>query len=80
MGCHIRLFADDTILYINVENPDMAVELLNIDLDKIMKWAKKKMASHYENKHMQHTAIIHGSKYENFHLNFFTFFIFLFKT
>ena len=41
IGCHIRLFADDTSLYITVENPDMAAELLNIDLDKIMKWAKK---------------------------------------
>ena len=40
IGCHIRLFADDTSLYITVENPDMAAELLNIDLDKIMKWAK----------------------------------------
>ena len=37
IGCHIRLFADDTSLYITVENPDMAAELLNID--KIMKWA-----------------------------------------
>ena len=40
IGCHIRLFADDTSLYITVENPDIAAELLNIDLDKIMKWAK----------------------------------------
>ena len=41
IGCNIRLFADDTSLYITVENPDMAAELMNIDLDKIMKWAKK---------------------------------------
>ena len=41
IGCNIRLFADDTSLYITVENPDMAAELVNIDLDKIMKWAKK---------------------------------------
>ena len=41
IGCNIRLFADDTSLYIKVENPDMAAELLNIDLDKIMKWAKR---------------------------------------
>ena len=41
IGCNIRLFADDTGLYITVENPDMAAELMNIDLDKIMKWAKK---------------------------------------
>ena len=40
IGCNIRLFADDTSLYITVENPDMTAELMNIDLDKIMKWAK----------------------------------------
>ena len=41
IGCNIRLFADDTSLFITVENPDTAAELLNIDLDKILKWAKK---------------------------------------
>ena len=45
IGCHIRLFADDTSLYITVENSDMAAELLNIDLAKIIKWAKKMASS-----------------------------------
>ena len=40
IGCNIRLFSDDTSLYITVENPDMATELMNVYLDKIMKWAK----------------------------------------
>ena len=41
IGCNIRLFADDTSLFIVVENPDTAAELLNLDLDKIMAWAKR---------------------------------------
>ena len=35
----IRLFADDTSLYIIVENPQSAVHSLNIDLETINKWA-----------------------------------------
>ena len=34
---------------------------------------------HYEITPMQHTATFHGSKNENFRLNFFTSFIFLLK-
>ena len=41
IGSNIRLFADDTSLFISVENPDTAAELLNLDLDKILKWAKR---------------------------------------
>ena len=33
---NIRLFADDTSLFIIVENPDTAAELLNLDLERIM--------------------------------------------
>ena len=42
IGSNIRLFADDTSLFIIVENPDTAAELLNMqmDLEKIMSWAK----------------------------------------
>ena len=36
----IRLFADDTSLYIIVDNPDHAAQLLNADLNKITKWAE----------------------------------------
>ena len=38
---NIRLFADDTRLFIIVENPDMTAELLNMDLEKITEWAKR---------------------------------------
>ena len=36
----IRLFADDTSLYIIVDNPDHAAQLLNADQEKITKWAE----------------------------------------
>ena len=35
----IRLFADDTSLYIIVENPQTAARRLNLDLDMISNWA-----------------------------------------
>ena len=37
----ISLFADDTSLYIIVDNPFQAAEQLNSDLDKIHRWAAK---------------------------------------
>ena len=37
---NIRLFADDTSLFLVVENPLSAAEILNSDLEKITKWAK----------------------------------------
>ena len=37
---NIRLFADDTSLYILVENPYAAATCLNKDLSKILKWAE----------------------------------------
>ena len=41
IGSAIRLFADDTSLYIIVEDPNVAAELLNADLEKIAEWALK---------------------------------------
>ena len=35
IGCNIRLFADDTSLFVIVENPDSAAELINTDMGKI---------------------------------------------
>ena len=34
IGSNIRLFADDTSLFIIVENPDTAAELINLDFEK----------------------------------------------
>ena len=36
---NIRLFADDTSLYIIVDFPDSAAQILNVDLERIYKWA-----------------------------------------
>ena len=40
IGSNIRLFADDTSLFLVVDNPDTAAQTLNSDLEKISKWAK----------------------------------------
>ena len=39
IGSNIRLFADDTSLYIFVEDPVVAANCLNSDLNKITLWA-----------------------------------------
>ena len=40
IGSNIRLFADDTSLYIIVENPEIAADILVTDLAKVAAWAK----------------------------------------
>ena len=47
---NIRLFADDTSLYIIVDNPDSAAEIFNTDLNKILKWAKSWLVKFNPNK------------------------------
>ena len=39
IGSNIRLFADDTSLYIVVDDPITAANCINTDLDKISRWA-----------------------------------------
>ena len=41
----IRLFADDTSLYIIVDSPEEASDTLNQDLEKIPTWADKLLVS-----------------------------------
>ena len=41
IGTNIRLFKDDTTLYIIVNNPDTSAELLSLDFQKIEDWAEK---------------------------------------
>ena len=50
IGSNIRLFADDTSVYIIVDDPVAAAELLNLDLDKITKWAKEWLVKFNPNK------------------------------
>ena len=45
IGSIIRLFADDTSLYIVDEDPTLAAELLNSDLEKVARWANKWLVS-----------------------------------
>ena len=40
IGCSVRLFADDTTLYIIVECPNAAARCLNADLQTISQWAE----------------------------------------
>ena len=40
IGCSIKLFADDTSIYVVIENPNQAAETLNINLQKVHKWSK----------------------------------------
>ena len=39
IGLNIRLFADDTSLYLVVEDPTLAAELLNSELGKVARCA-----------------------------------------
>ena len=41
IGCSIKLFADDTTVYVIIENINTAAENLNSDLNKIHTWSKK---------------------------------------
>jgi len=41
INCNIRLFADDTSIYITVDNPTTTANTLNTDLNTISKWAEK---------------------------------------
>lgn len=45
IDCNIKLFADDTSIYITVENPFSSAALLNSDLEKINDWSKKWLVS-----------------------------------
>ena len=38
---NIRLFADDTTIFVEIEDPDIAAEVLNKDLNAISCWAKQ---------------------------------------
>jgi hypothetical protein len=40
-NCKIRLFADDTSLFIEVNDPDVAADALNQDLENLNQWADK---------------------------------------
>ena len=41
VNCSIKLFADDTTIYVVINNVNAAGELLNHNLDKVHKWSEK---------------------------------------
>ena len=47
---NIRLFADDTSLYVIIEDPSVAATCLNNDLDTISQWARKWQVTFNPNK------------------------------
>ena len=61
----IRLFADDTSLYIIVDNPQHAANLLNADLAKIHVWASRWLVSFNPSKSESMTL----SRKQNKHLH-----------
>lgn len=50
VGANIRLFADDTSLYVIVEDPILAANLINNDLRLIYGWAKQWLVDFHANK------------------------------
>ncbi|MCG7879605.1 MAG: reverse transcriptase family protein, partial [Candidatus Thiodiazotropha endolucinida] len=69
INCSIRLFADDTSLYIVVDNPQTAALTINLDLETISKWASDWLVDFNERKtvslliskkhnHVTHPALI----------------------
>ena len=50
IGCSIRLFADDTSLYIIVECPNAATQCLNADLQTISQWTEDWLGNFNANK------------------------------
>ena len=49
--CQIRIFADDTCLFITVDNSNKAAELINDDLKSIEKWANQWLVKFRPEKH-----------------------------
>ena len=50
IDCGIKLFADDTILHLEFDNPEMATNKLNKNLDNISKWANDWLVKFSEQK------------------------------
>ena len=41
VSCGVKLFADDTLIYTTVDNPELSTLELNKNMDKLDKWAKR---------------------------------------
>ena len=46
VSCGVKLFADDTLLYINtVDNPELTTVELNRNMDKLNQWAQQRLVN-----------------------------------
>ena len=50
IGCTIKLFADDTSIYIVIENPNLGAVILNENLEKVNQWSKQWLVTFNPNK------------------------------
>ena len=41
VSCGVKLFADDTLMYITVDNPELTTVELNRNMDKLNQWAQQ---------------------------------------
>ena len=41
VSCGAKLFADDTLMYITVDNPELTTEELNRNMEKLNQWAQQ---------------------------------------
>ena len=62
----IKLFADDTSMYLCLENPHIRAEILNNDLKKIMQWANKWKIEFNERK----TELMNISRNKNYQFQY----------
>ena len=65
IGCRFKLFADDTSLYIIIEHPDAAAQILNEDLEKVRNWSKTWLVSF--NPQKTETLLISRKANQTFH-------------
>ena len=45
VSCGLKLFADDTLLYITVNNPELSAVELNKNMDKLNNWARQELVN-----------------------------------
>ena len=65
IGCSIKLFADDTTVYVIIEDINTAAENLNSDLNKVHTWSKKWLVNF--NPQKTETLLITRKQEQNIH-------------
>ena len=65
IGCTIKLFADDTSIYIVIENPNLGAVILNENLEKVNQWSKQWLVTFNPNK--PESLLISRKQNQNIH-------------